>query len=423
MCCLYYLLAEEIFMFLDRHLSDFLKKIAAQTKAVVVLGPRQVGKSSILKHIFANLETFVFDGIQDLYSARADPDLFLQSFKPPLILDEVQYVPELLSALKRFMDKQPQNGQYFLTGSQNFSVMQNISESMAGRASILRLYPMTFLERYGVQERFWLDAYLKQEPNWWQNLKPFTLHDSLFTLMWRGGMPGLIEKDDDLIENFFQSYFETYIQKDVRVLADIKNLQDFAKFTRLLAMCCGNEINLAELGREIGIANSTAINWKNVLLNSFIWHEIQPYNGNSIKRLSKKTKGYLVDTGLLCYLSMIQSPKSLAVHPHNGMIFENYILNQIVGFLSGKANQAQIYHWRTANQQEVDLVLEFDGTLFPIEIKLKSSVSVSDTKGIQAFQRTYVQQNIGHGVVLYTGKVAQLLTENVIAVPWNAVLF
>ena len=409
-------------MYFQRHLSPFLKKISTQSKAIALLGPRQVGKSSLLKHDFPNLESFVFDDAMDLFGAREDPDLFLKSFKPPLILDEVQYVPELLSALKRFMDQKDDQGQYFLTGSQNFSVMKNIVESMAGRVSIMRLYPMTYLERYNIKGRFWLDAYLKREEDWYQNSHPHELPFDLFTIIWLGGMPGLIDKEMDFVETFFSSYFETYIQKDVRVLAEIKNLNDFAKFTRLLSMNASQEINFSELGREIGIANSTALEWKNHLLNSFIWQEAMPYSGNTIKRLSQKPKGYIMDTGLLCYLQMIQSPKSLAQHPHVGSIFENYFFNQIMGYINSLPNKPVVYHWRTSNQQEVDFVLQFDGWLYPIEIKLKSNVSSKDAQGIENFRKTYSKDNIHTGIVVYTGEKIRYLSDNILAVPWNIIL-
>ncbi|CAO4848249.1 MAG: putative protein [Holosporales bacterium] len=409
-------------MFLNRLFSPFLKKMATQSKSLVLLGPRQVGKSSILEHDFPNVESFVFDGIQDLYDAKANPDLFLKSFKPPLILDEVQYVPELLSALKRFMDQKKDMGQYFLTGSQNFSIMNKIVESMAGRASILRLYPMTFMELNSIKEEFWLNAYLERDEQKLLNTKPINIPDNIFTLIWKGGMPGLIGKDNDYFETFFSSYFETYIQKDIRTLSQINNLNDFSKFVRLLSMKAGNEINFSELGREIGIANSTAIIWKDLLLHSFVWNEIMPFSGNTLKRLSKKPKGYLMDTGFLCYLNMIQSPKSLASHPHNGAIFENYILNQIQGYMSAKFNKPQIYHWRTSNQQEVDFILEYDGHLYPIEIKMKSTVCSKDAKGIHAFMDTYPSSKIYDGIIIYTGDKVRYVTDKVIAVPWNSFL-
>lgn len=408
-------------MFHHRHFSSLLRTIASQSKALAILGPRQVGKSSLLKNNFPNFKSFVFDGIQDLYNAKKNPDLFLKSFKPPLILDEVQYVPELLSALKRFMDEREENGQYFLTGSQNFTVMRGIVESMAGRVSLLRLYPMTFLERYDIHKTFWLDAYLERDEEKLFDSKPHNFNESIFTLIWRGGMPGLIGKNDEFIETYFSSYFETYIQKDIRTLSEINNLQDFSKFVRLLSMNTGNEINFSELGREIGIANSTALLWKNHLLHSFVWNEILPYSGNSIKRLSKKPKGYFMDTGFLCYLNMIQTPQALAAHPRNGLIFENYIINQIQGYLSSKFKKPLLYHWRTSNQQEVDLVLEYDGYLYPVEIKLKSNISMKDAKSIKAFMSTYPHLNIYKGIIIYTGDHILYLAEDIIAVPWNAV--
>ncbi|CAO5683195.1 MAG: putative protein [Holosporales bacterium] len=187
-------------------------------------------------------------------------------------------------------------------------------------------------------------------------------------------------------------------------------------------MNAGNEINFSELGREIGIANSTVIIWKDLLLHSFVWNEIMPFSGNTLKRLSKKPKGYLMDTGFSCYLNMIQSPKSLASHPHNGAIFENYILNQIQGYISARFNKLQIYHWRTSNQQEVDFILEYDGSLYPIEVKLKSNVSLKDIKGINAFKQTYPNSRVYKGVIIYTGDKVRYVTDDIIAVPWNSIV-
>ena len=407
-------------MFHDRHITQKLVSAFAQAKVVLLVGARQVGKSTLLRHIFPNIKSVVFDPVHDEYNIKKQPDLFLKSFKAPMIFDEVQYYPELLASLKRLVDMSDATSQYLLTGSQNFSMLKSVSESMAGRVAILNLHPMTFLERYNKKEFLWVEAYLKKQ-NLVQNLKPLQMPDSIHRLMWRGGMPGLIGKTDDFVEVYFSSYVQTYIERDVRALADIKNISDFSRFIRLLAMQATCEINAAHSGRELGIANSTAIHWKSTLVQSLLWHEIDSYHGNTIKRLSKKPKGYMMDSGLLCFLNMIHSEDSLAKHPKIGSIFENFVITTIKAYLSSRFPAVQMYHWRTTHGQEVDLILEYGEWIYPIEIKFKTKVDSYDTKGIEAFMATYPHLKIHHGIIIYAGDVCRYVTDGVIAVPWNSV--
>jgi predicted AAA+ superfamily ATPase len=407
--------------FLPRLQEKKLQLFFDQAKVVLLIGARQVGKSTLLRHAFPNIGSIVFDPVYDEYNVRDQPDLFLKSFTAPRIFDEIQFYPELLSALKRFVDRSDATGQYILTGSQNFSMLKNISESMAGRVSILSLSPMTFLEMYSISQPLWVDLHLARAelPG---NLEIAHIPDTIHRLMWRGGMPGLIGKKDEFVQHYFASYVQTYIERDVRLSLDIKNLRDFSKFIRLLAMNSSQEINAAHLGREIGIANSTAIIWKEHLKQAFLWQEIEPYFGNSLKRISKKPKGYLTDSGLLCYLNMINTPDILALHPKSGAIFETLIVNTITTYLSTTSSRPHIYHWRSTSQQEVDLVLETDGWLFPIEIKFKAKVDAHDAKGIENFMNSYKHQNVHKGVIIYAGDVCRYLTDKVIAVPWNSLV-
>jgi uncharacterized protein len=404
--------------YIPRHLEAKLTEAYEQEKIVLLLGARQVGKSTLLKHCFSDLNYFTLDPIFDEYGLKTQPDLFLKSFPPPLILDEVQFYPELLSALKRFVDQQDQTGLYLLTGSQNFSMLKTVSESMAGRVAILELNPMTFLERYEIASPYWVDLFLNGEPLVGA-VEPAEIPDSIYDILWRGQLPGYVSKKESFAETFFSSYIRTYIERDVRILADIKNLDDFSKFVRLIAMLSGQEINASELGRELGVANSTAILWKNVLKNSFLWNELEPYHGNSIKRLSKKAKGYLFDTGLLCYLSMIDSPMTLARHPRAGAIFETFVVNTLLYYLKSHQGCPLFSHWRAASGQEVDLVLERGGKLYPIEMKFKTQLDSSDLRGLESFMKTY--SNAEMGVIVYAGDVCRYLADNIVAVPWNGV--
>jgi len=410
----------EMFLFYPRHLESKLIKTFDQTKVILTVGARQVGKSTLLKHLYPEFQTIVFDPIHDEYNVRENPDLFLKSLSFPVIFDEIQFYPEFLSSLKRFVDQRNEMGQCLLTGSQNFSMLRSVSESMAGRISILNLYPMTFLEKYQIDKPLWIEAYLNRG-DLISTIQSVNV-DDVYALMWRGGMPGLIGKKDDFVETYFSSYVQTYIERDVRMLLDIKNISDFSKFIRLLAMNSGQEINMAHLGREIGVANSTAIEWRNVLKQSLLLNEIEPFHGNTIKRLSKKSKGYMMDTGLLCYLSMINSPSMLSKHPKAGAVFENFVINMLQVYMNAMMPKVQMYHWRSSLQQEVDLVLEYDGWLYPIEIKLKTKIDSRDVEGIESFRSTYQHQNVHHGIIIYAGDICRYVSDNVIAVPWNSIL-
>jgi predicted AAA+ superfamily ATPase len=232
-------------------------------------------------------------------------------------------------------------------------------------------------------------------------------------------MPGLIGRDNEAVPNYFLSYMQTYIERDIRTMSNIENFQDFNFFVRLLSALTAQKINAAQLGREIGISNNTATKWKNLLLGTYLWLELPPYSKNLIKRVSKKPKGYMLDTGLACYLQRLSSPNALAEHPNRGAMFETYCVNQIYGYLQSKLHQPMLYHWRSANQAEVDVVLEQDGWLFPIEIKCKTTIDPYDLRGIKAFKDAYPQEKIYMGVVLYAGDVVRLLTKDIVAIPWN----
>lgn len=403
-----------------RHLETQVKRLAQKYKVVLILGARQVGKSTLLKHLFPTTKCFVFDPLEDLYHARKDPDLFLQSYTPPLILDEVQYVPQLLSALKRKVDLSSQNGLYFLTGSQNLNVLKNVAESMAGRVGILHLDPMTPYEMVDLgEERGWLPFYLDspaslmEEASLLEALPPFT------QVLWRGSLPASLELEEADIPILYKSYFLTYIDRDVRTLENIQDLGDFDRFMGLISMLTANEINFSQLGREIGISPLIAKKWLHLLSYTYQWFEIPPYHQNTIKRLSNKKKGYFKDTGFVCYRQRISSPDALAITPQLGSIFETWVASNIHQQFVHLSVPPNIYHWRTSGGAEVDLILERDGKLYPIEVKCKSHPTLSDTSGIRAFRKTYPHHCIEIGLVIHAGTQTYWLDSHTLAIPWN----
>lgn len=410
-------------MYKTRHIEKKIKQLKNNFKVILLVGARQVGKSTLLKHLLPDLKHIVFDPVQDLHGAKEDPDLFLQNFPPPIILDEIQYVPQLLSAIKRKVDLSDVKGQYFLTGSQNISILKNISESLAGRVAILNLGGMTIYEENDISEKHWISSYLRNSEDFYAHkFKLITASNSLYKIIWRGGFPGLLGMEDGMVPVHLSSYFQTYVERDVRLIENIKDLTLFDRFLGIASALTAQEINTSHFGREVGINHVTAAKWLNLIEHSYLWNEALPFSGNSIKVVSKKRKGYISDTGLACYLQRISSPEGLARHPLLGPLFESFCVNMIFNITKGFSLQPKFYHWRSAAGAEVDLILELNGVLFPIEMKCKTSLSKHDTRGIRAFKEAYPHLNVALGVILYCGQEVYLLNHDIVAIPYNAYL-
>lgn len=406
----------------SRHLENKLLQYAKHFKVILITGARQVGKSTLLQNVLPEIKSVVFDPVQDLYGARQDPDLFLENFPAPLILDEVQYVPELLPALKRKVDEQDSPAQYYLTGSQNLSMLRSVSESMAGRVGILNLEGLTLYEMFEQPEKTWLGSYLKSPGKFSLKCNLLTV-PPLVNILWRGSLPGILDMPDEIVPGYFRSYIQTYVERDIRLLENIRELSSFDRFLGLSAALCGQEINFSQLGREIGVTPATARRWLNLLENTFQWLELFSYHGNTIKRISGKPKGFWSDTGLACHLQRISSPEALAVSPLRGAMFETWVINSLHRqALSLLPTPPNMYHWRTTGGAEVDLIFELDGRLFPIEVKCKSTLSGHDTRGLRAFRETYGKNMVMPGLIIYAGNECYRIDPFTTAVPWNALL-
>ena len=408
--------------YLKRHLEQKLLRYAKNFKTILVAGARQVGKSTLLGHVFPDVRQVVFDPVQDLYGARSDPDQFLETFDTPLILDEVQYAPELLPALKRRVDQSEKKGQYFLTGSQNLAVLRNVSESLAGRIGILRLDGLTPAEQAGEAEaESWLKSYLNGTNGFAESvaeIPSLQTEKSLCEYLWRGELPAVVPFENEDIPAYMGSYVQTYVERDIRMMADLADIGQFGRFLRLCGALTGNEIYQSQLGRELGINPKTARNWLNLLIWSYQWLELPSYSGNAIKKLSSKPKGHLQDSGLACYLNAIPSPESLLSSPAFGNIFESWGAGLIHRQIQRMPLAPAMYHWRTQNGAEVDVVLDYNGKLFPIEFKAASRLTKHDTRGIQAFHNTY--KNTETGVIFYGGRTPYRISEHAVAIPWTA---
>lgn len=414
-------------MYLTRHLENKVKEYAKYFKVILVLGSRQVGKSTLLTHIFPNLRHIVFDPIIDRFSVKEDPDLFLQNFPSPIILDEIQYVPELLSAIKRKVDTSEVKGQYFLTGSHNLMLLRGIAESMAGRVGIIELNPLSIYEltNHGKLDNIWFNEYLIDSDKFSNSIHQQTHINpqyGLYETLWRGGMPGILDFPSNLIGEYFRSYIQTYLERDVRLVEQVDNLTTFSRFIGILSMLTAQEINHSQLGREIGVQAKTVSRWLGIMQTCYQWHEVLPYHGNIIKRLSKKSKGYFFDTGIACYLQHISSVEALASHPNLGALFETWVINQLKILKNGLFVSMQIYHWRTGAGAEVDVILEKDNIFYPIEIKCKTNLTKRDTQGLMAFKNSYPNLKIAKCLIIYAGEDSYPINQEVIAISWKTLV-
>ena len=344
-----------------------------------------------------------------------------------MILDEIQYAPELLPVIKRRLDQNQQAGQYFLTGSQNLSLIKNISESLAGRVIVLELEPMSLSERLGgVQrgEKCWLEAILDArqdipELKGYQRIRHDRMTESLFSVLWRGGYPRVLDLDDSFLGDVFRSYVQTYVERDIRMIAEVSDQQMFSRFLGLCAALTAQEINFSQLGRDIGVTPQTAGRWLSILKATYLWVEIPAYSGNTIKRLSEKPKGYLADTGLTCYLQRISSPPALSAHPLLGALFETHVVLDIRHHFACLNVPPQCYQWRTYAGAEVDLILERDGIFWPVEIKCKTTIAKQDIRGIMAFRQTYPFLRWGPGLVIAPVNEVMYLPERIVVIPYD----
>lgn len=405
-----------------RILADRLVRLLDHFPIVVISGARQVGKSTLLAHELADWDRVVFDPAIDVGNARADPDLFLDNHPAPLILDEIQYAPELVAALKRRVDRTRASGQFVLTGSQQWSVLQSASESLAGRAVFLDLEGFSLREiAEHTGATAWLERYLTDPHAFVASpTERLDLPRPTFAQLWTGFLPAADALDPDVHSTFHEAYLRTYIERDVRLLSEVDDWQQFGRLVRLAAALTAQEIDYSQFGREIGVRPQTAQRWLAMLRATFQWHETPAYHGNAVKRLSKKPKGYLADTGLACALQMISTPQTLAGHPLVGALFETAVVAEIRKLSGALATPPALYHWRTHGGAEVDVVLERDGTLFPIEIKLTSKPVSGDARGLIAFRKTHPQQNVAPGLIICAAEQKQQISANDWSLPWDS---
>lgn len=409
-------------MYYKRILSDKTRKLFNSFPIVVISGARQVGKSTLVSRLFQDVaDHVVFDPVIDVENAREDPELFLNNHATPLILDEIQYAPELLPVIKRRVDSNRKPGLYLLTGSQQWGVMKNIAESLAGRAVFLDLEGFCLAEiGESIEGQSWLWHWLNDQEEFITRSPSRLAHTRpVYEQLWRGWLPEVQFLDAEVVPDYYQSYQRTYIERDVRVMAEISDLQLFGKFVRLASALSGQEINYSHLGRELGLTPKTSARWIDILRSTYQWFEIPSYSGNTIKRVSGKPKGYISDTGFMCASQVISTPEAIGGHPLWGPLFETAVIAEIRKMASIMAPTPAVYHWRSHGGAEVDILIEWNGVFFPIEIKSSSRPGKKDLSGIQAFRNTYPTLQVAKGLVIAPCEKFMQLSEEDYVLPWD----
>lgn len=401
--------------------SEKLKRLIATFPVVVVSGARQVGKTTLLRALLPDFDFVTLDPAIDVESARSEPDLFLANHPGPLVVDEVQYAPPLVSAIKRAVDRDRRPGRFVLTGSQQWDVMKSITESLAGRVVFIDLLGFTLAEQVGRGgEPSWLGTWLDEPDRLLERrIKRLSLSASPWELLWRGQLPDATRLPLDVLADFFSAYRRTYVERDVRMLADVSDLQLFGRFFGLCAALTGQEINASQLGRDLGVTPQTARRWLDLLMATFQWVELPAFSGNAVKRVSGRPKGYLSDTGLVCAAQRIPDPLSLGGHPLTGALFETAIVHELRAQAALLGTRPTLHHWRSHGGAEVDVIIEYKGRVYPVEIKATSHPTRRDARGFGAFREAYPGLDVAPGLVLAPCDGRIRLTETDVALPWD----
>ena len=371
--------------YLTRSLEPVLQKAVEEFPAVVLVGPRQSGKTTLLKHLYGDQYPIISLEAPDVrMAALNDPRGFLNLYPPPVVLDDIQYAPDLLPYIKEQVDAhRDRPGQYLLTGSQNLLLMQHVTESLAGRAAVLKLLPMS---------RWEVDHH-PQRILPWETGKETSLPVLPALELWggilRGFYPEIICNPDRDARLWQSSYVQTYLERDIRNLRNIGDLTLFQTFLRALAARTAQILNLSDLSREIGVSVNTAKAWISILEASFQIFILRPYYANIGKRLVKSPKVYFMDTGLLCYLVGLRDVEHAASGPMGGAIFENLVVSEFFKIFMHRGEEPALYYWRTTAGSEVDLVIETQGNLVPLEVKLSETLRPEMAKEIVNFQKDF----------------------------------
>ena len=403
--------------YIARNLEKVVLEVTKEYPVVLVTGPRQVGKTTMLQKLMEGTDrNYVsLDDLNERNLAKMDPEMFLQLHKPPILIDEVQYAPELFVYIKIHVDKYHNAGDFWLTGSQVFKRMSGIQESLAGRVAVLSLTSLSQAEICGGEmQPFTLDI---EELS--ARRKERTEADTgvIFDRIFRGSMPAIVSEKNSNSQIFYSSYLTTYIERDVREVSDAIDSLTFLHFITAVAARCGQILNIAEIARDADINQKQAKNWLGVLETLGLIFYLHPYSNNMLKRLVKTPKLYFYDTGLVCYLTKWSSAETLQSGAMNGAILENYVVAEIRKTYLNCGKDPYMYYYRDKDAREIDIILEHDGVLNPIEIKKSANPGSELIKVFKLLDKSSAKRSKG-AFVCMKPELSAIDRENYIIPVW-----
>lgn len=371
-----------------------LEKLAKTFRSVAVVGPRQSGKTTLCRTVFPKKQYVSLENPDILDFATSDPRGFLAQFTDGAILDEIQRAPHLFSYLQQILDETKKKGLFIMTGSNNFLLQENITQTLSGRIAYLQLLPFSMAE-------------LKTA----KKLK-VTYNSAVFS----GGYPEVVAKNIDPVD-WYAGYIATYVERDVRQLKNISNLTQFTRLLRLCAGRTGQELNMTALSNDCGIDQKTVAAWLSVLQSSYVIYLLKPYYKNFNKRITKAPKLYFYDTGLACSLLGITAASDITLHSARGSLFENLIISELLKHQFNKGAIDNLYYWRDKTGNEVDLLVDHPDHLTAIELKSGATIAADFFRGLNYFSS--VNTSPTSKVLVYGGKQEQLRSDGTVIRPWN----
>lgn len=398
-------------MYIRRHIEDAIIKVSEMYSAVIVTGPRQVGKTTVIKEVCRDLKYVTLDDPEVLEYAKKESGLFFKTYNPPIVLDEVQYAPELFPYIKIIADETRKKKLFYMTGSQAFHLMKNVTESLAGRIGIIQMLGLSLREIAGSSvDMPFLPASVYID-NMDKEVKELSQQE-IWKVIQRGSMPRLYHADmnENMWRQFYGDYVRTYIERDVRALTQVGDETAFLQFMRLLAASTGQMLNYSRIAKDIGKSVDTIKNWVSILKISGIIYLLQPYYNNFNKRIVKTPKIYFMDTGLASYLTGWYTSEQLQFGAMSGNMFETFVVSEILKSYYNKGyDDFGFSYYRDKDMNEIDLVIDNNGVLYPIEIKKIGNPNKQDIKAFAKLEGNK-QKMVGEGGVVCLADSIRYLT-------------
>lgn len=406
--------------YINRAMEATFKRMAQEFSVVLLTGPRQVGKTTMLKRLAeaegVNREYVTLDDITEREMAKNDPKLFLQLHKPPVFIDEVQYAPELFPYIKIYVDEHQQAGDFWLTGSQIFKLMDGVQESLAGRVCLLHMSPLSQAEACGcTSEPFTVDFERLLMRS--KAVAPASIQE-VFERIWRGGMPAIVSGVKKEQAAVYSSYISTYIDRDVKEIADRVDSFKFLNFVTVVAALTSQMVNYKTIADAVEISVPTVKNWLNILERLGIIFYLHPYSNNLLKRMVTKPKLYFYDSGLVAYLTKWTDSETLMNGAMSGAILENFVVSEIVKSYQNAGLEPFVYYYRDKDNKEIDIVLERNGTLYPLEVKKTMMPDKRWTNVFGVLDKTSLKRGTG-GILCLSDKFTAFDRDNLIIPVWE----